>query len=112
MDDEPRIITVGGQRPAPDVAKWLREQPHHRRITLCCTDEPSVTQEDPTSPSAFRCIDVGVQSLVGGMLAHARVRIADHQASDPIQLITLALEESEAAFADLQAPRGVRISEK
>lgn len=112
MDDEPRIITVGRQRPAPDVAKWLREQPHHRRITLCCTDEPSVTQQYATYPSAFRCIDVGVESLVGGRLAGVRVRIADHQASDPILLVQLILEEATAAFADMQAGEGSPISER
>lgn len=112
MDDEPKIITVGTAPPLPDVAKWLRECPHIRKITLCCTDEPSVTQEDPTYPSSFRCIDVGVQSMVGGRLANARVRIADSQAGDPIRLIKTILEEAEAAFADLQAGAEGQISDR
>ena len=112
MDEEPKIITVGNAPPLPDVARWLRECPHLRKITLCCTDEPSVTQDHPTSPSSFRCIDVGVQSMVGGRLANARVRIADQQASDPIRLIQLILEEADAAFADLQADADGRISDR
>lgn len=111
MEDQ-RIITVGTDRAAPDIAAWLREQPHHRRITLVCTDEPSITGEDPTCPSPFRCIDAGVQSLVGGRLAGARVRIADHQASDPSRLIEIILEEATAAFADLQAHAEGQISER
>ena len=102
-DDEERIITVGKATPAPDIAKWLREQPYHRRITLCCVDAPSVTGEYPVQPSEFKGIQVGVSSLVGGRPANARVTVADHQAADPIRLIKTILEEAEAAFADLAA---------
>jgi hypothetical protein len=50
--------------------------------------------------------------MVGGRLANARVRIADQQASDPIRLIQLILEEADAAFADLHANADGRISDR
>jgi hypothetical protein len=117
MCDEPKIITVGKSHPAPDVAKWLREQPHDRRIILVCRDEPSVKEEFPIRPSAFRCIDVGVESLVvcpsgEKRLAVARVQIADTIASDPALLFKTVLEEAAAAFADLRASDEVQISDK
>lgn len=101
MDDEPRIITVGHSPPPPDIAKWLREQPHHRRIVMTCVDAPSLTGEHPIAPSSFPCIHVGVHSLVGGIPAVARIVVADHQASDPNRLIQLIIEEAEAAFSGL-----------
>lgn len=111
-DDEPRIITVGKAPPPPDIAKWLREQPHHRKIVMCCRDEPSASGQHPVHLSAFRCIDVWVTSIVDGALAGAEVRVADHQASDPIRLVALILEEATAAFEELQAGSSDPISEK
>jgi len=114
---DPRIVTVGHPRPAPDVARWLREQAHDRRITLVCRDAPSVKEEFPTRPSAFPCIEAGVESLVEGAdgekrLAVVRVQIADFIARDPGKLIQLILEEADAAFADLKAGGEGQISER
>lgn len=116
MCDEARIVTVGGPA-SPDVAKWLRQQPHDRRITLVCRDEPSLKYEYPTAPSAFRCIEASVEGLVewaGGKMhmAGVRVQIADHIASDPKELVRLILEEADAAFAALKEDSGEKVSDK
>jgi hypothetical protein len=112
MEDEPRIITVGKSHPPTDVAKWLRQQPHDRRIILSCVDAPSVRGEYPTHPSPDPCVDVIVNSLVAGQRAGVLVRVMDHQASDPARLFQIVIEEAEAAFADLVKGAEGQISEK
>lgn len=111
-EDGPNIVTVGKPKPLPDLAGWLREQPHHRKIVLCCRDEPSITGEFPVYPVPFRCIHASVSSLVDGRMAGAQVLVSDQQASDPVRLIQLILEEASAAFADLGESESGQISER
>ena len=111
-DDGPKIVTVGKPKPLPDLAGWLREQPHHRKIVLCCRDAPSITGEFPVYPAAFPCIHASVSGLVDGKMAGVQVMVADNQASDPVKLIQLIMEEASAAFADLGEGESGQISER
>jgi hypothetical protein len=84
------------------IAKWLREQPHDRSITMRCLDAPSLDESQPTNPSWSPCIDISATSLVDGRKAAVLVRVADFIFDDPQHLAKLIVEQVGAGLEDLK----------
>ena len=87
------------------LAKWLREQPHDRSITMRCCDDPSLDGRQPTHPSSFPVINVSATSLVDGKKAAVLVRVADFIFDDPQHLVKLIIQEIEAGLEMLPRRR-------
>ena len=82
------------------IARWLREQPHDRSITMTCVDAPSLDESQPTHPSWSPCINISARSLVDGKKAAVLVRVADSLFEDtfPQHLVKLIVQEIEAGL--------------